>query len=149
MAQTAPITETRAFVQAALEAEFTPDELRVKPGRLHASHPGGFAGIYPMSESEGRNVLDQDSMVAVQVFLPWEAGRNIDARRVVDPTQIESYAERLRERIYTMTHPRLGTAGLWDARVTRVEYEADPTGQVTRFTAYVIGIGQNFAETTA
>lgn len=148
MAATAPITELRQAIIALLEAEFPSELAGVKPGRLHPAHPGGWAGVYPIQEAASAAVsITQDTMLAIQVFLPW--AKQVDPTRVADPTTLESYAERIRERVFTANHPRVGSAGVWYFRVTRVDYEADPTGQITRFTAYVTAPGQNYAETSA
>lgn len=148
MPNPSPSTTVRAALKAILRAEFSEVELiDVRDDKLHPAIQGPVAGIYPMSESEGRRVLDQDTLVAVQVYLRWKP--EIRPEQQVDPTTIESYAQRFREALYTATHPMAGSAGVWDFRILRVEYEDDPTGNRSRFTAYVQAIGQNFAETSA
>lgn len=145
-ASPAPVTALRQAVRAMLEAEFA-GEFHFKDGKLHSAHPGGYIGIYPVQEAEGRRVLDQDSAVRVQVFLPWTAQVRPDF--VADPAAIETVAQRMRERFYSATHPYAGSAGVWDLRLVRVDYEEDPIGQVTRLGATIVSIGQNFAETSA
>lgn len=147
--QTAPVTQLRTRLKAIIEDEFG-NTLPVKMGRLHEAHPGPAAGIYPLTEVEGRQVLVQDTAAAVQVFLPWAPPRGqVRPDFVADPAVLEEYAERLREAVYGGTHPINATRGVWDLRLTRVDYQPDPTGQITRFTATVVAIGENFAETDA
>jgi hypothetical protein len=145
---TSPSMTVRNLLVEVLRDEFSTAELSdVRHGKLHPSIQGPIAAVYPVEEGEGRRVIDQDTLVAVQVYLKWS--ERVDPRATTDPTTIEAYAERFREAVYTATHPYAGSAGVWDLRVLRVVYEDDPTGQRTRFTAFVQAMGQNFAETTA
>lgn len=144
---TSPATSVRSQVKAILQATFP--AATVRDGKLHpANGVGSFViGIYPVSEQEGFRVLDQDTTLIVQVYFPWK--KEVDPSYVADPTQLETAAEQLREAVYTATRNYAGTAGVWDFRVTRIDYTDDPTGQRTRFEATIQAIGQNFAETTA
>jgi hypothetical protein len=150
MATTSPINKLIEEVKAALGAEFDPSELTVVDGRLHEAYrPAGVpvAALYPVEEAEAAVSLLQDSAVAVQVFLPWELQR--EPQRIVDPAPVGDLIHRIRTRLYSTTHPYMGSAELWDLRLARVDYQADPVGNITRATAIVAAYGQNLAETTA
>lgn len=157
MSQTALATQARNAVIATINTAFAAEIAAgwvVLPGRLHTAYPGlqqgppGAFGVFPRSESEGRRVLDQDTIVMVQLFLDWPRGR-LDPKVVIDPTVLEGYAERLREAHYTAGATFVGTGSFWDWRVARIDFLEDPTGQVTRFEATIKAIGQNYAETHA
>lgn len=155
MSQTALATQARAAVTAAITTAFAAEIAggwAIAQGKLHPSYPGDRAGVptfgvYPQAETEGRLVLDQDTTIIVQLFLPWT--KRIDPAQVLDPTALEGYAERLREAHYTAQLSQVGTGSFWEWRVTRIDYLLDPTGQVTRFEATIRAKGQNYAETHA
>lgn len=145
-----PSTQVRHALETILSGEFGEDELEVRHGKLHDSINGplAVAGTYPLSEAEGRNVLDQETLIMVQVFLPWP--KEIDPQRVREPELIEQWAERFREAVFDATHPVVGaSAAVWYFRVLRVDYKTDPIGDISRFEATVLAFGQNFSETNA
>lgn len=142
-----PATTLRNFLITTIRGAFTNAELiEVRSDRMHPAMLGPRAAVYPLVEQQGANAYVQNTQVAVQVFLKWNP--EVNPAQLVDPTDAESFAERIREAIYTATHPLAPNASMWDVAVTRTEYEADPTGNVSRFTMYVSGISSNFAETT-
>lgn len=149
MTHISPATKLRTQVRAILVSEFTSAELTIFDDKLHESlgQDGPVAGIYPVFENEGVRVLDQDTEVAVQVFLRWS--KQVQPTQTVDPLAAETYAERVRDATYRYTTPYAGSSEVWDLRLTGIAYEDDPTGNVSRFTATFRAIGQNFAETTA
>lgn len=142
---TAPATEQRQAVQAILTTAFPAAE--ILPGKLHPSKAQDHMtiGVYPGSEAESQRVLDQTTVVYVQLFLPWQ--KKVDPEYVVDPTPLEAAAQAFREAFLAGTHPRAGTTGVWDFRLVAIDYGDDPTGQRTRFLATVQGMGLNYAET--
>lgn len=144
---TSPATTLRQFLIDTIRAEFSNTELvEVRSDRMHPAMQGPRAAVYPLTEAQGSNAYIQDTEVAVQVYLKWDP--QVDPAQSVDPTDAETYAQRIREAVYSATHPLAPNDSMWDVAVLRVQYEADPTGNVSRFTMYVYGSASNFAETT-
>ncbi len=149
MTVTAPETALRLQILALLEEEFGSEpNIQISGDKLHDSlgATGPTIGIYPINSQENaRNVIELEPLVMVQAFRQWE--EKIDPTQVVDPTNIEEWAERLRRRLYVKT---AGTEHMWFFRVIRVNYPPDPTGNISRLEAEIRGYTQNPAvvETT-
>lgn len=151
MPVTAPETTARARLKALVEAEFDAETLTVLDDRLNESRAqdSHVAAVYPgASQENSRNGLVLDTTLFVQLFREWD--NVLDAAQVVDPADIEEWAERLRRAI----RDDLDAAGfdehLWYFRVIKIEYNPDPTGNISRLVATVTTHSQNagLVETT-
>jgi len=149
MPMISPVRQLRQNVMAAAAAEFPGNEVSVVAGKLHhaANENSGIPvlAVYPDVEAEDAIVITQDTAVFVQFFLSWS---RTERDQTVDPTTLEDYAHRLRLRLQTYAVAP-GTTENWTLRLQEVRYDDDPSGNRTRFTARVISMGQNLAETTA
>lgn len=139
-------TELRTVIRDALNTEFagqvTFDDDRLSGAVANDRHRGA---VYPTSEVEVG--IDQSVEVRVQIFCRWE--KEIDPEQSVSPALIESFVGRAKRRLQTVNSP--GTEKTWFFTVPRVEYLADPTGNITRAEIAVRSRGENVAilETTA
>lgn len=146
MATTAPETALRARLKAALEAEFEKEGIKFLNDRLHDSkgREGAIGAVYPgptQTNFSDENVLEPTAYV--QLFRKWTA--DVDPNKVVDPTAIEEFAERIRRACEedASQGATAGTAHLWYYSVTRIDYPPDPGGNITRLLATVVGRAQN------
>lgn len=151
MAVTAPETAARTRLKALIEAEFDEEELVVLDDKLGESRgqDGSIAAIYPGTAAENpRNGLVLDTVVFVQLFREWS--NDLDPAQIVDPGLIEEWAERLRRAVRADLDSLPGTEHLWYFRVQKIEYNPDPTGNISRLLATVVTDAQNPAlvETT-
>src|SRR4051794_7703978 len=107
---------------------------------------GPIAAIFPSSAEQFADDANvQESQFVVQAFQPWQ--KQIDPAMLVDPRPIANLAERFR-RAARANSSYVGSAFDWYWTVSAVEYPPDPTGNITRFMALVVGFSQNAAETT-
>jgi hypothetical protein len=143
---TAPETAIRQRLIALIEAEFAPEALEVRSDRLNESlatdkHLGG---VFPSQASESnRNGLVLDSIVVVQLFRQWD--NKLDPKQSVDPAAIEEWAERLRRAVAVDIDAVPGDEHLWFYRVLKIDYNPDPSGNITRLQATVLADAQNSA----
>lgn len=154
MAVTAPETVLRARLIEALTAEFAPEKIKFLNDKLHDSRgrEGSIGGVYPgATPTPVANELLVEPTVYIQLFGKWAA--DVDAKKTIDPTPIEEWAERIRRacRADGGQGTTDGNEHLWWYSVTNVAFPPDPGGNITRLLATVVGKGQNSAltETTA
>lgn len=146
---TAPITIARNKLIAVLTAEFAAEGWVPVADILHKSlgRDGKTRiGVSPMRESAiANNALLQRHTILVQFYRPWKD--IIDPDQIVDPTDIETLAERFK-RSLVRNDPDTNSA--WYFELQDIEYPHDPTGNATRFEARVIAWGSNtsLVETT-
>lgn len=148
MTVTAPETELRNRILAALNTEFSSDNITFISDKLHPSLGlnGAVGGVYPGNAEESfSNGLVLSATCYVQLYLPWTA--QVDPKMTVDPTAIENMAERVRRTCLADDVAFAGSTQLWFYRVTRVEYPPDPTGNISRLQATVLAASQNSALT--
>lgn len=152
MATTAPETALRSRLIAALEDEFEAEEIKFLNDKLHDSkgREGAIGAVYPgpaSVRSNNEQVLEPTAYV--QLFGKWTA--EVDADKIVDPTPIEEWAERIRRACNSDASQGAeeGTEHLWFYNCTRIEYPQDPGGNITRLLATVVGKAQNSALTAA
>lgn len=144
MTVTAPETALRQRLIALLTREFRTEAIEFKSDKIHDSlgQDTAIGGVYPGPASEKlRNGLVQDTIVYVQLFNQWEP--RIDPTQAVDPTTIETWAERIRRACRVDDDAFAGDSHLWFYRVLRVEYPPDPTGNISRLLAQVSASSQN------
>lgn len=151
MAVTAPETAARQRLKTLIEAEFAAESLTVLDDRLNESRgqDGATAATFPGAATENpRNGLVLDTVVFVQLFRRWS--NDLDPAQTVDPGSIEEWAERLRRAVRADLDSLPGSEHLWYFRVQKVEYNPDPTGNISRLLATVVVEAQNPAlvETT-
>lgn len=138
---TAPETLARQALINVLATKFAPVEVR--SDRLHASLGDEFPviGVYPeRTAPEPRNSYQNEFQLAVQYFNQYE--KKVDRQQTVDPAVIEDLAEKFRATLKA-ADPKTGAVGYFE--LSRIEYPPDPTGNMTRFVAYVTAYGNNSA----
>lgn len=150
MSVTAPETTVRGRLKTLLEEEFEEEGLAIRSDRLHESlgTDGPVGGVYPAQTAPNvSNEVILESVVHVQLFRKWTP--EINPKQAVDPGDIEEWAERLR-RACQADHAAVGTKYLWFYSVVKIEYPADPSGNISRLIATVLARAQNPAlvETT-
>lgn len=149
MTVTAPETSARDALILLLSTEFGPDQFPVKSDKLHGSlgSDGTVIGVYPeRMVSNPSQRLEAQYPLVVQFYGKYTL--KVDPKQTVDPRWIEERAERFRRALRTITDPRTGE--VWYFNLERVEYPDDPTGNKSRFEAYLTARGNNTAliETT-
>lgn len=148
---TAPETVARQRLIALIEAEFAPESLEVRSDRLNESlgQDGPLGAVFPSTATEDpRNGLVLSSLLNVQLFRQWS--NDLDPTQTVDPSAIEEWAERLRRACRADIDAAGWSEHLWYYRVQKIDYNPDPTGNISRLIASVEAVSQNPAlvETT-
>lgn len=146
MATTSPETRLRERLIEALEAEFEPEKIRFLNDKLHDSkgREGAIGAVYPgPSQVQSGNELILEPTAYVQLFGKWEAV--VDPDRMIDPTPVEEWAERIRRACHDDGNQGTtdGDEHLWYYSVTRVDYPPDPGGNISRLLVTVVGKAQN------
>jgi hypothetical protein len=141
MPVTSPSTQMRLELIDLLEEEFTSEAFPVVSDRLHPSlgYTETMIGVYPVREAHSTvgNVLEIEVMV--QFYAYWE--KKVDNFQQADPALIENFAERFRRRLQTANSP--GTPHMWFYYIEDITYPPDPTGNITRWEARILGRGNN------
>lgn len=142
MTVTSPQTVARLKLMSVLTTEFAVEAFPVKADRLHRSlgRDKTVIGVSPVSEiplSNNNNVIN--SLLLVQFYGKWKDDV-IDPTMAVDPTTIETYAERFK-RALRGNDP--ATDYVWYFKLREIQYPPDPTGNITRFEARVEAFGDN------
>lgn len=140
----APETQARKGLIKLLKTEFAVEKIPVKGDKLHGSigFEGAQIGVYPVRTSPwARDQLVADMEIAVQFFGKYDL--KVDPLQVVDPTKIESFAERFRGALQEGVSGR--NAEVWYFNLVRLVYPPDPTGNITRFVATLVAYGNNSA----
>ena len=149
MTVTNGMTTARKAVVNILRTEFAPEGYSVLEDRLHRSlgRDGRTRiGVSPDREQPVReNINAEVFRIAVQFYGNWKD--QIKADEVVDPTDIETKAERFKRALRTGDPD---TDSVWYFVLESINYPDDPTGNATRFEAVVNAFGTNSAlvETT-
>lgn len=147
----APETRLRERLIAALTAEFTPEGIKFLNDKMHDSkgQEGSIGAVYPgptMVPANNEMILEPTAYV--QLFGKWSA--TVDPNKTIDPTPVEQWAERLRRACHSDGFE--GAIGadehLWFYSVRRVDFPADPGGNISRLFATVTGKAQNPAMVT-
>lgn len=149
MAVTAPETSARNALVLLLNAEFAGDQFPVLSDKLHGSRgmDGTVVGVYPeRTGANPSNRLVAEMYLVVQFYGKYDL--KVDPKQTVNPSTIETQAERFRRALRPGTDP--GSGEVWYFTLDRIEYPDDPTGNKTRFEAYLTARGNNTAliETT-
>lgn len=138
----APSTTARQTVQSIISDEFSAERISVRPGFLDTSlgQYGPCAGVVPVSEEPNPDDrLQLITTLQVELYAMWEA--DPDPERIVDPATIEDYAYRFRTALGD--YQQTPTSSIWWFRLDELTYDADPTGNISRFVAVVSAYGQN------
>lgn len=136
-----------AALQDIIADEFSAEGFTARLDHLHESlgRQRVDIGISPEDDfmaANNRNV--QNTIVKVQFYDQWK--QEISPDTVVDPTRITGFAERFKAAIRDSdgrTDPATGEC--WFFELERISYPKDPTGNKTRFEAYLKGWGNNAA----
>lgn len=137
----APETEARNQLMSLLNAEFAPEALTAEDDKLHASlgWEGPRIGVYPdQSETMMSNNFVRDTTIVVQFYAQYD--KQIDPEQSVSPSLIEGYADRFRNKL---RGGDVNTAANWYFKLSRILFPDDPTGNKTRFEAWVVARGNN------
>lgn len=142
MSITAPETEARLQLIDLINAEFTPEGYSAIGDRLHESlgDKGTRIGVSPQRARPTRDENVLGTELLVQFYGKWD--KDINPEQVVNPTKVETYAERFRRALRT-SDPKTGR--VWFFRLTSMDYPEDPTGNKSRFEATVVAVGENSA----
>lgn len=146
MTVTAPETAARARLMSLVATEFAAESVDVRSDKLNESMgtTGPVAGVYPGAAVENpRHGLVLDTVVFVQLFRQWD--NRLDPLQQVDPAAIEEWAERLRRAVRDDLDAAGFDAHLWYFRVQKIEYNPDPSGNISRLLATVTADSQNAA----
>jgi hypothetical protein len=139
----APETEGREALINALKKIYEAEKFGVRSDKLHGSlgFQGTVLGVSPVRFapwSKDYNVNQYEFLV--QFYHAYT--KEVNPNQVVDPAVIEGYANRFREGIKEGTDPKTGH--LWYFTLLRINYPDDPTGNKSRYEAFVTGWGNNF-----
>lgn len=146
---TPPETLARTGLMDILTAEFATDGFSVLDDKLHGSVGRDGTRIAVYTERFVPNFSNRyvgESECVVQFYGKYDL--KVDPNQTVSPGIIEARAERFRTALRAFSEP--GTGDRWYYRLERLEYPDDPTGNKTRFEAYVRAFANNTAlvETT-
>lgn len=146
---TAPETTARNALITALKTEFAADQFPVKDDKLHGSLGDSRTtiGVYPeRSTATANNKYVTQYELVVQFYGKYTL--EVDREQTVSPSVIETQAERFRQSIRSGVDPKTGA--IWYFDLVRIVYPDDPTGNKTRFEAFIVARGDNSAliETT-
>lgn len=145
----APETVAREALQAVLEDVYAAEQFPVKDDYLDESL-GEKGTVIAVSVERAvprpGNTLVNEIQLKVQFYGKWV--KKADPYQTVSGAPIEDRAHRFRTALRTRD-PR--TDDVWYFSLDRIEYPRDPTGNKTRYEAYVTATGNNSAliETTA
>lgn len=141
MSVTAPETTARLALINVIQTEFATEGFVVKGDHLHESlgMKGTVIGVSPnRSRPNNSRYIELETTILVQFYGKWD--KNVNPEQSVDPTKIETYAERFRRALRT-GDPNGNS--VWFFNLSDVNYPADPTGNKTRFEATVVAVGSN------
>lgn len=141
---TPPETLAREQLRDMLAAEYAAEQFPVRDDKLHGSlgANGTVLGVYPeRTPSSTRDRLVNEMEIIVQFYGKYDL--KVDPTQTVSPSWIEAHAERFRNALRTITDT--GTGQVWYYTLERIEYPDDPTGNKTRFEAYIRARGNNTA----
>jgi hypothetical protein len=133
-------------VKAIIDAEFAPEQIVANHDKLHESLglEGIEVGISPTDQIPmGGNALVLDTGIFVQFYGLWE--KMVDPTQQVDPRLVTGWADRFRRAVEGTQANAAGSSEVWYYEVIRVEYPDDPTGNKSRFHAWVRARGDNTA----
>lgn len=139
----APETTAKQGLMAVLAAAYPNDGFPIKDDHLHESlgHKGTIIGVsVERTVTNPANNTVSDIELKVQFYGKYE--KKINPEQVVSGTPIETRAEAFRKAL------RVGdpnTDAVWYYSLTRVEFPKDPTGNKTRYEAFVTAKGNNTA----
>lgn len=139
-----PATAARTTLISLLTAEFGSEGFAIRPDRLDKSlgFDGAVIGVSPVRERPNpQDRLELWTTLQVQLFGNWNP--QTDPNEIVDPTTVEAWADRFRSMIGN--YKQTGSSTVWWFQLDGIEYDNDPTGNCTRFTATVTARGQNSA----
>jgi hypothetical protein len=127
-----------------LTAEFAADGFPILDDKLHGSvgRDGSRIGVYCdrfLPNAQNRYVGEVECVV--QFYGAYDL--RVDPNQVVSPGIIEERADRFRNALRNFSEP--GTGNRWYYRLERLEYVDDPTGNKTRFEAYIRAFANNNA----
>lgn len=140
----APETVAREALLEALRIEFAAEQFIIKDDKLHPSLGDSrtVVGVYPeRSVSNAQDKFVTQFELVVQFYAKYDL--EVDREQSVSPSTIESYAERFRRSIRTGVDPKTGA--VWYFDLQRINYPDDPTGNKTRFEAFMTARGNNSA----
>lgn len=143
------MTLARNALLARVHDEFDPDGFEISSDKLHKSlGRDGITriGVSPVEETPlHSNRLVTGYIVLVQFYGAWPD--KIDPQTAVDPSIVETYAERFKR---SLKGNDPNTPSAWYFLLTGLTYPDDPTGNISRFEAKVTVMGTNSAlvETT-
>lgn len=140
-----PETLIRNRLVTILTNEFGGDGLKVYSDKLTRAlgDDGHYAGVSPNSSQEATNdVLTLNMEFLVQVYRRYDP--QIDYKQRVDPTTIESWADRFR--VACKTQDDINQPEAWYFRIVRIDFPDDPTGNKTRFVATIRCFGNNTSQ---
>lgn len=141
----APETTARQSLIAVLATEFAAEQFPIKDDRIHQSlgHSGTVIGVSPertISAPDNRYV----NQIEILVQFYGKYNKEVDPKQTVSPSTVEGFAERFRSALRTGgVDPNTGL--VWYFVLDRIEYPPDPTGNKTRFEAFLVARGNNSA----
>lgn len=140
----APETTARNALISLLATVFAAEQFPIKDDRLHESlgWDGTVIGVSPerTSSDQGNRYV---SNIEILVQFYGKYNKEVDPRQTVSPSVVEGFAERFRNSLRGNADPNTGE--VWYFTLERIEYPRDPTGNKTRFEAYLTAKGNNSA----
>lgn len=131
-------------IQQVIEQEFAAEGFTAVFDNLHDAQ-GRYRvdiGIAPEEDlASPGNILVQETNLIVKFFNLWTD--EISPDTIVDPRIITTYAERFRRALLASKVTTPSTEQVWWFDVRRVTFPDDPTGNKSRFWAYIRCFGNN------
>lgn len=148
----APETDARQELITAIAAEYAAEGFPVRDDHLHPSVGTKGTAIAVSTDdvpSDGGNRFINRINIKVQFYGKWK--KEVDPEQTVSQATVEGYADRFRRMMLSLDQSRVGSDRVWYFILERIVYINDPTGNKTRFEAFVTARGNNTSlmETTA
>lgn len=144
MPSEAPETQARKALIKRIEKIFEAEAFPVRDDKLNQSlgFDGTIAAVSPIRMipwSKDYQVNQYEILYQQYNDYNLEA----DPKQVVSPVKIEEYADRFRKGMEVKGSEKVApTANVWFFTIVRLNYVDDPTGNKTRFEAYLTAWGE-------
>jgi hypothetical protein len=147
-----PYHTLATYLKTIIDTEFADLGVVAQHDELHEALGlnGPVVGIAPDFDTPRSDDLNiREHRLHVQFFNQWT--KAVDPAQAVSPFTITELSDRFLRAVYAANRGDIDLPEAWYFYVERCEYPRDPTGNKTRFIAYITAYGNNagIVETSA